>query len=58
MPKRVLQGVVVSDKNSKTVVVDVERRFTHPVMGKTVPMRNSRSPIPGSRSSLEPSTAR
>jgi len=36
MPKRVLQGVVVSDKNSKTVVVNVERRFTHPVMGKTV----------------------
>lgn len=36
MPKRVLQGVVVSDKNAKTVVVDVERRFTHPVMGKTV----------------------
>jgi small subunit ribosomal protein S17 len=36
MPKRVLQGVVVSDKNVKTVVVKVERRFTHPVMGKTV----------------------
>jgi small subunit ribosomal protein S17 len=36
MPKRVLQGVVVSDKNPKTVVVKVERRFTHPVMGKTV----------------------
>jgi small subunit ribosomal protein S17 len=36
MPKRVLQGVVVSDKNAKTVVVDVERRFTHPMMGKTV----------------------
>ena len=36
MPKRVLQGVVVSDKNNKTVVVKVERRFTHPVMGKTV----------------------
>jgi small subunit ribosomal protein S17 len=36
MPKRVLQGVVVSDKNSKTVVVNVERRFTHPVMKKTV----------------------
>ncbi len=31
-----LQGVVVSDKNAKTVVVKVERRFTHPVMGKTV----------------------
>jgi small subunit ribosomal protein S17 len=36
MPKRVLQGVVVSDKNAKTVVVNVERRFIHPVMGKTV----------------------
>ncbi|HSZ73751.1 MAG TPA: 30S ribosomal protein S17 [Rhizomicrobium sp.] len=36
MPKRVLQGVVVSDKNAKTVVVKVERRFIHPVMGKTV----------------------
>jgi small subunit ribosomal protein S17 len=36
MPKRVLQGVVVSDANAKTVVVEVERRFIHPVMGKTV----------------------
>jgi small subunit ribosomal protein S17 len=36
MPKRVLQGVVVSDANAKTVVVKVERRFIHPVMGKTV----------------------
>ena len=34
MPKRVLQGVVVSDKNAKTVVVKVERRFTHPVHGQ------------------------
>lgn len=36
MPKRILQGVVVSDKNPKTVVVQVERRFTHPVLKKTV----------------------
>jgi small subunit ribosomal protein S17 len=36
MPKRILQGVVVSDKNDKTVVVEVERRFTHPMMKKTV----------------------
>jgi small subunit ribosomal protein S17 len=36
MPKRILQGVVVSDKNDKTVVVQVERRFTHPVLRKTV----------------------
>ena len=36
MPKRVLQGVVVSDKTDKTIVVKVERRFTHPVLKKTV----------------------
>jgi len=36
MPKRIMQGTVVSDKNDKTVVVKVERRFTHPVMKKTV----------------------
>jgi small subunit ribosomal protein S17 len=36
MPKRILQGVVVSDKNDKTVVVKVERRFTHPLFKKTV----------------------
>ena len=36
MPKRILQGVVVSDKQDKTVVVKVERRFLHPVMKKTV----------------------
>ena len=36
MPKRVLQGVVVSDKNAKTVVVQVERRYTHPLFKKTV----------------------
>jgi len=36
MPKRTLRGVVVSDKQDKTVVVRVERRYTHPVMKKTV----------------------
>ena len=36
MPKRVLQGVVVSDKQDKTIVVKVERRFTHPLFKKTV----------------------
>ena len=36
MPKRILQGTVVSDKNDKTVVVRVERRFTHPVLKKTI----------------------
>jgi small subunit ribosomal protein S17 len=36
MSKRVLQGVVVSDKNDKTVVVRVERRVMHPVYKKFV----------------------
>ena len=36
MPKRILQGVVVSDKQNKTIVVKVERRFTHPLLKKTV----------------------
>ncbi|WP_333792860.1 30S ribosomal protein S17 [Hyphomicrobium sp.] len=36
MPKRVLQGVVVSNKNDKTIVVEVERRYTHPLFKKTV----------------------
>jgi small subunit ribosomal protein S17 len=40
MPKRTLQGVVVSDKQDKTIVVRVERRFTHPAMKKTVRRSN------------------
>ena len=36
MPKRILSGTVVSDANDKTVTVLVERRYTHPVMKKTV----------------------
>ncbi len=36
MPKRILTGTVVSDKNDKTIVVRVERRFAHPEMKKTV----------------------
>ena len=36
MPKRILQGVVVSDKNEKTVVVNVERRFQDPLLKKIV----------------------
>ena len=36
MPKRILQGVVVSDKQDKTVVVNVERQVMHPVYRKFV----------------------
>lgn len=36
MPKRILQGVVTSAANEQTVTVSVERRFTHPVLKKTI----------------------
>ncbi len=36
MPKRILQGTVTSDANTQTVTVLVERRFTHPLMKKTI----------------------
>ena len=36
MPKRILEGLVVSDKGDKTVIVKVERTFLHPVLKKTV----------------------
>jgi small subunit ribosomal protein S17 len=36
MPTRILQGVVVSDKQDKTVVVSVERQVMHPVYKKFV----------------------
>jgi small subunit ribosomal protein S17 len=36
MPKRVLQGTVVSDKTDKTVVVKVERQVPHPLYGKII----------------------
>ena len=36
MPKRVMQGTVVSDKNDKTVTVLVERRIMHPVYKKFI----------------------
>ncbi|MBC2776892.1 30S ribosomal protein S17 [Parasphingopyxis sp. GrpM-11] len=36
MPKRVLTGMVVSDKTNKTVVVKVERKVKHPLYGKII----------------------
>jgi len=36
MPKRILQGTIVSDKGDKTVIVKVERRLTHPLYKKTI----------------------
>jgi small subunit ribosomal protein S17 len=36
MPKRILQGVVVSDKGNKTIIVKVERRMMHPIYKKFI----------------------
>jgi small subunit ribosomal protein S17 len=36
MPKRILEGLVVSDKGDKTIVVKVERTILHPVLKKPV----------------------
>ena len=36
MPKRILEGLVMSDKGDKTVIVKVERTILHPVLKKTV----------------------
>ena len=36
MPKRVLTGVIVSDKGDKTVVVNVERKVKHPLYAKII----------------------
>ena len=36
MPERILTGTVTSDANEQTVTVSVERRFTHPVLKKTI----------------------
>ena len=36
MPKRILQGTVVSDKGAKTIVVRIERSFMHPLFKKII----------------------
>ena len=36
MPKRILRGVVVSDKSDKTITVLVSRKVTHPVYKKYI----------------------
>ena len=36
MPRRILQGTVVSDKNDKTIIVRVERQVMHPLYKKYI----------------------
>ena len=39
MPKKILTGVVISDKPNKTITVVVERKYSHPVLKKVVKVR-------------------
>ena len=39
MPKKILNGIVVSDKPNKTITVMVERKFSHPVLKKVIRVR-------------------
>ena len=36
MPKKILNGIVVSDKPNKTITVVVERKYQHPVLKKVI----------------------
>ena len=39
MPKKILTGIVVSDKPNKTITVLVERKYQHPVLKKIVKVK-------------------
>ena len=39
MPKKVLAGIVVSDKPNKTITVLIERKYSHPVLKKIVKVK-------------------
>jgi len=39
MPKKILTGIVVSDKPNKTVTVLVERKYQHPILKKVLKVR-------------------
>ena len=39
MPKKILTGIVVSDKPNKTITVAVERKYSHPVLKKVVKVK-------------------
>ena len=39
MPKKILSGIVISDKPNKTVTVMVERKYSHPLLKKVLKVR-------------------
>ena len=40
MPKKILKGIVTSDKANKTITVSVERKYSHPILKKVVKVKN------------------
>ena len=45
MPKKILTGVVVSDKPNKTVTVMVERKYSHPLLKKVIKVKKNTMPM-------------
>ncbi len=41
MPKKILTGVVISDKPNKTVTVMVERKVSHPILKKVIKVKKN-----------------
>ena len=41
MPKKILNGIVVSDKANKTVTVVVERKYSHPLLKKVIKVKKN-----------------
>ena len=41
MPKKILTGIVVSDKPNKTITVMVERKYSHPLFKKVIKARKN-----------------
>ena len=39
MPKKILKGIVTSDKANKTITVSVERKYSHPILKKVVKVK-------------------
>ena len=39
MPRKILRGIVVSDKPNKTITVQVERKYSHPLLKKVIKAR-------------------
>ena len=43
MPRKILKGIVISDKPNKTITVQVERKYSHPILKKVIKARKNYS---------------